>query len=83
MQHAGDMGHRAREEGSKEWPRCPGREQGRCLRFPKQNREEGCEFVQENSRYLMLESPAEVQHETVPGERDVPPGLQAGKLTEV
>lgn len=65
----------ARKEGSNEWSSCPGREQGRYLNFPKQNREEGCEFVQENSRPLVWGSPAEVQTTAVPRERDVPAGL--------
>lgn len=65
------------------WLRCPARERGRCLSFPKQNREEGCEFVQENSRYLVWDSAAELQPVVVPRECDVPAGLQAGKLTVV
>ena len=71
----------ARKEGSNEWPRRPGREQGRCLNFPKENREEGCKFVQENSRCLVWESPAELQTAAVPREFDVPTGLRARKLT--
>lgn len=72
------------QEGGKQWwSSCPGREQGRYLNFPKQNREEGCEFVQENSRYLVWGSPAEVQTTAAPRERDVPAGLWATKLTVV